>query len=59
MIQLSPADSTYDRDEVATVLPPVVLDFHAHTWTAGNWKEGPRDNGKALLKRVHQPRECA
>lgn len=37
----------YYRREIAPVLPPKVLDFHAHTWDAANWKERPWDTDKA------------
>ncbi|MCF7855230.1 MAG: hypothetical protein K9N51_10575 [Candidatus Pacebacteria bacterium] len=32
--------------EIAPVLPPKVLDFHTHTWSADNWKERPWDTGR-------------
>lgn len=37
------ADPDYDyyRREIAPSLPPVVLDFHTHAWSADNWKERP------------------
>lgn len=34
-------DLPFYRDEVAPVLPPAVLDFHAHTWSSKNWKTVP------------------
>ncbi len=32
-------DYEYYRREVAPALPPRILDFHAHIWSAENWKE--------------------
>lgn len=37
---------TFYQKEIAPVLPPRVLDFHAHTWTSDHWKEKPWDTGK-------------
>jgi predicted TIM-barrel fold metal-dependent hydrolase len=37
----------YYQAEIAPVLPPVVLDFHTHTWSADNWKEKPWDTEKS------------
>jgi predicted TIM-barrel fold metal-dependent hydrolase len=37
----------YYRQEVAPFLPPTVLDFHTHTWSADNWKERPWDTDKS------------
>jgi len=41
-----PADDACYRGEIAPVLPPTVLDFHTHTWSADNWKERPWDTEK-------------
>ena len=35
------SDSSYYRNEIAPCLPPTILDFHTHTWSADNWKERP------------------
>ncbi|MCF7853266.1 MAG: amidohydrolase [Candidatus Pacebacteria bacterium] len=43
---LSSVDRSYYDQEIAPFLPPVVLDFHAHTWSAENWKEKPWETGK-------------
>jgi hypothetical protein len=32
--------------EIAPILPPKILDFHTHTWSAENWKEKPWEVGK-------------
>lgn len=34
-------DNRYYRQEIAPSLPPAVLDFHAHTWSADTWKAKP------------------
>lgn len=34
-------DADYYRREIAPCLPPTVLDFHAHTWSAETWREKP------------------
>jgi predicted TIM-barrel fold metal-dependent hydrolase len=34
-------DYNYYRREIAPCLPPTMLDFHAHTWSADNWTERP------------------
>jgi uncharacterized protein len=39
-------DHAYYLREIAPFLPPVVLDFHTHTWSAENWKERPWDTDK-------------
>lgn len=44
---LSPEAQAHYRGEIAPVLPPVVLDFHTHTWNADNWKERPWDTDKS------------
>jgi hypothetical protein len=49
-------DLPFYRAEIAPMLPPRVLDFHAHTWTARNWRELPwtsRRKGGAYM--VTQP----
>jgi len=37
----------YYRREIAPILPPAVLDFHTHTWSAENWKETPWETDKS------------
>jgi glutamate-1-semialdehyde 2,1-aminomutase len=39
-------DLPFYRAEVAPVLPPKVLDAHAHLWSAAGWRETPWDTGK-------------
>jgi predicted TIM-barrel fold metal-dependent hydrolase len=34
-------DYTYYQREIAPFLPPAILDFHTHTWSADNWRERP------------------
>lgn len=34
-------DIPFYRKEIAPVLPPQVLDFHAHVWTKAQWKKVP------------------
>ncbi|MDO8684659.1 MAG: amidohydrolase family protein [Armatimonadota bacterium] len=34
-------DLPFYNAEIAPVLPPQVLDFHAHTWLSEHWKETP------------------
>jgi len=41
-----PVNADFYRHEIAPVLPPAVLDFHTHTWSADNWKERPWDTDK-------------
>lgn len=43
---LPAALSDFYRNEIAPVLPPKILDFHTHTWSAANWKEKPWEVGK-------------
>jgi len=43
----STQECDYYRAEIAPVLPPRVLDFHTHTWSAGNWKEKPWQTDKS------------
>ena len=40
-------DHDYYRREIAPILPPTVLDFHTHTWSAENWKEKPWETDKS------------
>ncbi len=40
-------DCDYYQREIAPCLPPVVLDFHTHTWNADNWNEKPWDTEKS------------
>ena len=40
-------DEAYYRREIAPILPPAVLDFHTHTWSAENWKEKPWETDKS------------
>lgn len=32
-------DLPFYRDHIAPLLPPVVLDFHAHTWKSEHWRD--------------------
>lgn len=32
-------DLPFYRDHIAPLLPPAVLDFHAHTWTSAHWRD--------------------
>jgi len=32
-------DLPFYRDHIAPLLPPVVLDFHAHTWLSAHWRD--------------------
>ena len=41
------ADYEYYRHEIAPTLPPRVLDFHTHTWSADNWNEKPWESDEA------------
>lgn len=34
-------DIPFYKEEVAPILPPQVLDFHAHIWTRAQWKKVP------------------
>ena len=40
-MNLPSIDYSYYRGEIAPFLPPKVLDFHTHIWSADNWKERP------------------
>ncbi|OGV61988.1 MAG: hypothetical protein A2498_08130 [Lentisphaerae bacterium RIFOXYC12_FULL_60_16] len=44
--RLEKVDGPFYRNEVAPILPPKVLDFHTHTWSAQNWKVKPWESGK-------------
>ena len=35
------ADIAFYKKEIAPILPPQVLDFHAHIWTRAQWKKVP------------------
>lgn len=54
-------ESLYYRDEIAPALPPAVLDFHTHVWTAANWKEKPWESdaagGKYMVSETFYPPE--
>ena len=41
------ADLPFYRSEIAPMLPPVVLDFHAHTWSADDWRATPWETDAA------------
>ena len=41
MSNLPASHADYYLREVAPCLPPAVLDFHTHIWSADNWKERP------------------
>ena len=38
-------DLPFYFEKIAPILPPQVLDFHAHTWDSANWMEVPWDTG--------------
>jgi hypothetical protein len=40
-------DHTFYQRELAPILPPVVLDFHTHTWDCRNWRHKPWDTAAA------------
>ncbi len=42
-----PVNPRFFRDRVAPFLPPVVLDFHAHTWRKSDWYSVPWKAGAA------------
>ncbi len=44
---MTTATIDYYQREIAPCLPPVVLDFHTHTWNADNWKEKPWNTEKS------------
>ena len=56
-----PVNYDYYRHEIAPFLPPVVLDSHAHTWSAENWKERPwatdRSGGRYMVTDEFYPPE--
>mgnify|MGYP001572126039 CR=1 FL=1 len=47
MAEKTEVDYDYYRREIAPILPPTVLDFHTHTWSADNWKERSWDTDKS------------
>lgn len=38
-------DLPFYRNEIKPVLPPAVLDFHAHVWSRQHWKSVPYEDG--------------
>jgi Amidohydrolase len=38
-------DLPFYRAEVKPVLPPAVLDFHAHLWSRSHWRQAPSEDG--------------
>lgn len=54
-------DYDYYQREIGPCLPPVVLDFHTHTWDADNWKERPwdtdKDGGRYMVTDAYYPPE--
>jgi len=40
-------DLPYYRTEIRPLLPPRVLDFHAHIWSRAHWKSVPSQDGSA------------
>jgi len=40
-------DLPFYRDHIAPILPPVVLDFHAHTWKSEHWRDVAWETGAA------------
>jgi hypothetical protein len=38
-------DQAFYRKNIAPLLPPAVLDFHAHTWSSANWTAKPWETG--------------
>ncbi len=56
-----PVNIEFYVGEVAPCLPPRVLDFHAHTWSAENWKERPwdtaTDGGRYMVTDAFYPPE--
>lgn len=55
--QMTDQERAFYRSEVAPSLPPVVLDFHAHTWSADTWKVKPwqtdRKGGRYMVTEAH------
>ena len=43
-------DLPFYREEIEPVLPPEVLDFHAHIWRKEDWQEIPWDENEAGAK---------
>ena len=56
-----PSLSDYYEQEISPLLPDKILDFHAHTWLADNWKFKPwdenKDGGKYMVTDTHYPPE--
>jgi len=56
---MQPRERAFYDAEVAPYLPPEVLDFHAHIWDSGNWKERPWDTdaagGKYMVVEPYYP----
>jgi len=46
-------DLPFYKNEIAPILPPVVLDFHTHIWSSANWKikpwESENEHGKYVV----------
>ncbi|HEY3376128.1 MAG TPA: amidohydrolase family protein [Armatimonadota bacterium] len=51
----------YYQQEIVPYLPPTVLDFHAHTWTAEHWTTTPwetaADGGRYMVTNTFYPPE--
>lgn len=51
----------YYRRKIAPILPPTVLDFHTHTWSANNWQERPwatdKSGGRYMVTEEFYPPE--
>lgn len=39
-------DLPFYKETIAPLLPPMVLDFHTHTWSAKNWRMKPWESGQ-------------
>ncbi len=39
-------DLPFYRGEVRPVLPPAVLDFHAHVWSRSHWRQAPAEGSR-------------
>ena len=54
-------DCDYYQREIAPILPPTVLDFHAHTWSAEDWKQRPwatdSNGGRYMVTQEFYPPE--
>ena len=52
-------DLPFYRKHLAAALPPIVLDFHAHSWCREHWREIPWDvnapGGGYVTTQVHYP----